>query len=78
MDLNLIFADPRRRTLVALAAAALVSLVLAIVVIWQESEEGASAPAPETFFPGFAHQERSAARIHVVAKTGAFDLRLGR
>jgi hypothetical protein len=69
-----ILADPRRRNLAVLAAAALLSLILALVVIWQQSSGGNTAPARTEFIPGFAHDVRHAARIHVVSKTGAFDV----
>ncbi len=76
MDLNQILADPRRRTLAVLAALALVSLLLAIAALWQESSEGA-APAQAEFLPGFAAHESEAARIHIGSKSGAFDVVLG-
>ncbi|MEI9887862.1 MAG: DUF4340 domain-containing protein [Rhizomicrobium sp.] len=74
MDLKQIFADPRRRNLAVLAAAALVSLLLALGALWQEARYGAPAAAPEQFFPGFAGEVRNAARIHVSSKLGTFDV----
>ncbi|MEJ0025138.1 MAG: DUF4340 domain-containing protein [Rhizomicrobium sp.] len=76
MDLNQILADPRRRNLGILAAAALVSLLLAIAALWQESSQG-SMPAQTEFLPGFAAHESEAARIHIESKSGAFDVELG-
>ncbi len=73
MELNQILADPRRRNLAVLAAAALVSLLLAIAAVWQESAES-SMPAQTEFLPGFAKAVRDAARIHIVSKSGAFDV----
>ena len=73
MDLNALLADPRRRTLAVLAATALLSLLLAIGAVWEQSGEG-SAPAQTEFLAGFAKDVRNAARIHVVSKAGAFDV----
>lgn len=65
--------DPRRRNLAILAVAALASLVLAVAAVWWQ--ERSVAPADrEPFFPGFAKEVRSAARIHVESKSGAFDI----
>jgi len=73
MDLNQFLADPRRRNLAVLAAIALVSLLLAIAALWQEAGEGA-VPARTEFLPGFAKDVRDAERIHIVSKSGAFDV----
>ncbi len=74
MDVNAILADPRRRNLAVLAAAALVSLLLAVGAVWQQSEEGLPAYPSSPFLPGFAKQVRHAARIHIASKSGAFDV----
>jgi hypothetical protein len=74
MDLNALLADPRRRNLAVLAAIALVSLILALVVVWQQSAADQSSAPPEQFFPGFAKEVRNAAHIHVTSKAGAFDV----
>ncbi|MBL6939716.1 MAG: DUF4340 domain-containing protein [Alphaproteobacteria bacterium] len=72
--MNAFLADPRRRTLAVLSAAALVTLLLAIAVVWQQSSGSDSAPARTEFFPGFAHEVRHAAHIHVVSKSDSFDV----
>jgi hypothetical protein len=73
MELNQILADPRRRNLAVLAAIAVVSLLLAFGALWLQSGESAAPPQTE-FLPGFAKQVREAARIHIVSKSGAFDV----
>ena len=73
MDLNQFLADRRRRNLAVLAAIALVSLLLAIAAVWEESSEGA-VPAQTEFLSGFARDVHNAARIHIVSKSGAFDV----
>ncbi|MEJ1970672.1 MAG: DUF4340 domain-containing protein [Rhizomicrobium sp.] len=74
MDLNTILADPRRRNLAVLGAIALVSLLLAILVVWQQAREGAAGSAHGQFLRGFAKEVRNAAHIHIVSKAGAFDV----
>lgn len=74
MDWNALLADPRRRNLAVLAGAALLSLLLAIGGLWEQASYGVTAQAPAEFFPGLAKELRSAARIHVVSKAGAFDV----
>ena len=46
MNLSTILADPRRRNLAVLAAAALVTLLLALGALWQQSSLGESSTAP--------------------------------
>ena len=74
MDMKQLLSDPRRRNLAVLAAAALVSLLLAFGALWQQANLGAPDSAPAQFFAGFAKDVRDAARIHVASKAGAFDI----
>src|SRR6185369_5736364 len=74
MDTTAFLADPRRRNLAVLGAAALVALLLAIIVVWQQGSGSDSVPARTEFFPGFAHDVRHAAHIRVVSEAGAFDV----
>ncbi len=69
-------ADPRRRNLFVLAGVAAVALLLALIAIWHQSDDGTGEKRSE-FFPGLAvrvaHHE--ATRIHIDSKTnGAFDV----
>ncbi|HXC55030.1 MAG TPA: DUF4340 domain-containing protein [Rhizomicrobium sp.] len=74
MDLNRFLADPRRRNLAVLGAAALVGLLLALAAVWQQAREEGPSSAPAQFFPGFAGEARNVARIHIASKAGAFDV----
>lgn len=73
MNTDALLADPRRRNLAVLGAAALVSLALALLVVWQQSGETAATGGTE-FIPGFARQVRNAAHIRIDSKAGAFDI----
>jgi Domain of unknown function (DUF4340) len=74
MSLDAVFADPRRRNLAVLGGVALLSLLLALAALWAADREGAEPTAPAEFLPGFAHEIRSAAHIHIQSKAGAFDV----
>jgi hypothetical protein len=72
--MNDLFADPRRRNLVLLGAIALVSVLLAIWAVYEQSASLAPKNARTEFFPGLAQHVREAARIHIVKKDGGFDV----
>ena len=74
MDLSALRTDPRRRNLAILGAAALVSLLLAVAAVWQQSTLGEPVYPSTEFFRGFAKDVRNAARIHIVSHAGAFDV----
>ncbi len=75
MTLNAFFAEPRRRNLALLAAAALVGIVAALVALNQRAAVVAPKYPAETFFPGLAHQINEVTHIRVVSKKGgAFDV----
>jgi hypothetical protein len=74
MQLTAILADPRRRNLAVLGSVALVSLLLALGAVWQQSHENAPPLEATEFFPGLARDIHSAAHIHVASKSGAFDI----
>jgi hypothetical protein len=68
------FSDPRRRNLAMLAAAALLSTLLAIFAVWHQTAELAPKFAPESFFPGLASQVKNATRIRIVTKRATIDV----
>jgi hypothetical protein len=70
------FSDPRRRNLAILAAATLVTVLLAVAALWQEAAETSTHFKPRTFFPGLAGKLNDAARVHVESKKGTFDVAL--
>ncbi|HEY0107603.1 MAG TPA: DUF4340 domain-containing protein [Rhizomicrobium sp.] len=74
MTLEQLTADPRRRNLAILGAAALLSLLLAVGAVWEQAVVNAGPPAPTEFLPGFARKVASVARIHIASKSGAFDV----
>ena len=74
MTPNALLADPRRRNLAILGAAALISLLLALLAVWQQSNDSNNPTATTEFIPGFAKQVRNAAHLHIVSKSGAFDV----
>jgi hypothetical protein len=71
-------ADYRRRNLVWLAMAALVSVLLAIFAITHQAAKLSPKYSPAPFFPGLATHVRDIARIRVLSKKTAFDLVRGR
>jgi hypothetical protein len=74
MDFSALFADPRRRLLAILGGIALLAILIALLALWREESYSARQMEPTEFFPGFARQVRSAANIHIAAKSGAFDV----
>ena len=66
--------DFRRRNLIVLGAFALLSVVLAAVMITVRARETASHFTPGEFLPGFATSVKSATRIHIVTRDNAFDV----
>ncbi len=67
--------DPRLTVLGVLAAAALVSVLLATLALWRQAALLAPHYTPETFFPGLSVKMRHVARIHIVSEAkGAFDI----
>jgi len=74
MNTTAILADPRRRNLAVLAAAAAVAFLLALLAVWQQSSDSGNPAAPTEFIPGFAKQVRNAAHLRVASKSGAFDV----
>ncbi|HEX4118143.1 MAG TPA: DUF4340 domain-containing protein [Rhizomicrobium sp.] len=66
--------DFRRRNLMILGGAALVSVLLAGVAVYQESQATKMQFTPREFLPGFAAQVKNSARIHVVSHSGSFDV----
>jgi hypothetical protein len=67
--------DPRRRTLLVLGIVAVLLVAFAAWALYRQEQAAAPAPAPETFFPGLAHQVRQVAKIHIDSKkNGAFDV----
>jgi hypothetical protein len=66
--------ETRRRNLIILGGAALVSLVLAGVALEERAAEGQPHYTPVEFLPGFTATVKDAASIHVVNHDGAFDV----
>lgn len=66
--------DFRRRNLLVLGAAAVVSVALAAGALMLEARQGESHFTPGEFLPGFSAQVKNAARIHIVSHSGAFDV----
>jgi hypothetical protein len=69
-----VFSDPRRRRLAILAVLAVLLLVWSVVALWQQSEQLAPKYRPSPMFPDLPHQAREVKRIHIVAKSGTFDV----
>jgi hypothetical protein len=63
-----------RRNLIILGAAALISIVLAVIVVVQRAAEGQPHYTPTEFLPGFADNVKNAASIHVASHGNEFDL----
>jgi hypothetical protein len=66
--------EARRRNLVILGGAALVSLALAAFALEQRAAEGRAHYTPTQFLPGFASAVKNAALIHVAGHDGQFDV----
>lgn len=69
--------ETRRRNLIVLGSAALVSLALAAFAVEQRAAEGRPHYTPTEFLPGFAAAVKNAALIHVAGHDNAFDVVLG-
>jgi hypothetical protein len=63
-----------RRNLIILGAAALISIVLAIIVVVERAAEGQSHFAPTEFLPGLAANVKNAATIYVAGHNSEFDI----
>jgi hypothetical protein len=66
--------ETRRRNLVILGSAALISLALAAFALEQRAAQGRPHYAPTEFLPGFAANVKNAALIHVASHNGEFDV----
>jgi hypothetical protein len=66
--------EKRRRNLIVLGSAALVSLALAAFALEQRAAEGRPHYTQVEFLPGFAAAVKNAALIHVSTHAGAFDV----
>jgi hypothetical protein len=66
--------ETRRRNLVILGSAALVSLVLAAFALEQRAAQGQPHYIPTEVLPGFAANVKNAALIQVASHDGAFDV----
>lgn len=69
-----VMSDPRRRRLGILGAVAAFLVIWAIFALWQQNSQVPAQYAPTPMFPELAHHAREAARIHIVAKSGSFDV----
>ena len=67
--------DPRLTMLGVLAAAAFLSVLLAVLALWRQAALVAPHYTPETFFPGLSVKMRQVARIHIDSKAnGSSDV----
>jgi len=66
--------NTERRSLMILGAAALVSVLLAAIVLIMRAEQGRSHFAATEFLPGFAANVKNATNIHVAAHDNEFDV----
>lgn len=66
--------DFRRRNLMILGGAALLSVVLAGAALYGQSQATKAQFKPGEFLPGFADHVKDSARIHVVSQSGSFDV----
>ena len=66
--------DFRRRDLMILGGAALLSVLLAGVAVYQEAQATRTQFTPGEFLPGFSARVKDSARIHVVSHSGSFDV----
>jgi uncharacterized protein DUF4340 len=76
MGLKTMLKDPRRRNLAILAAAALLSVLLAVIAVDLAQDDVAPRNAAQSFFPNLDERVRrgDVARIHVETHKGAFDV----
>jgi hypothetical protein len=75
---DLIRTDPRRRNLAILAVIAVVTSLLAVVTLIEQSRETAPRYREETLFPGLAAHAGEVTRIRIASKKGEVDLALKR
>lgn len=66
--------DFRRRNLLVLGSAALVSVILAGVALTLQARQTQAHFTASEFLPGFSAHVKDAARIHVASHSGAFDV----
>lgn len=66
--------DFRRRNILVLGAATIVSVALAAGALMLEARKSESHFTQGQFLPGFSAQVKNAARIHIVSHSGAFDV----
>ncbi len=66
--------DPRRRNLAYLAGAAIVSILLALFALYEQSAQMSPPNNRTEVFPGLAARIHQIAHIHIVSKKGAFDV----
>jgi Domain of unknown function (DUF4340) len=66
--------ETRRRNLVILGSAALVSLALAAFALEQRAAQGQPHYTPTEVLPGFAANVKNAAMIHIASQDGEFDV----
>lgn len=66
--------DFRRRNLMVLGGLALLSVVLAALMLTVRAREGRAQFVPGEFLPGFAARVKDATRIHIVSHDTAFDV----
>ena len=75
LDMSAFWNDRRRRNLAILAAAALVSILLAVLAVMHQAAQTSASYEPRPFFPNLTDRIRQIARIHVVSKAyGAVDI----
>ena len=66
--------DFRRRNLMILGGAAALSVILAGIAIYQESQATKTRFTQGEFLPGFAARVKDSAHIHVVSHSSSFDV----
>ena len=66
--------DFRRRNLIVLGALAILSIVLATIVLGIRARDSRPHFTSGEFLPGFATRVKDATRIHIVSHDGAFDI----
>ncbi|HEX4860381.1 MAG TPA: DUF4340 domain-containing protein [Rhizomicrobium sp.] len=66
--------DPRRRNLAYLAGAAIVSILLALFALYEQSAQTSPPSSRSEVFPGLAARIHQVAHIHIVSNKGAFDV----
>lgn len=74
IDIRAQLDDPRRRNLAILGAAALVTILLAILGIAYQAEETSSHVTPELLFPNLAAEADRIAQIRIATAKGSVDI----